>query len=130
MSKAIKAVMLSALVFPGSGHFYLKRFKGGAVLAGAALLALYVLVSKAVERALVISDRIQRGEIAPDIAAISEYVSRQSAGNEAQSINLATAVLIIAWLIGIIQAYRIGRSMDSGAAGTDSVETWPKNGSK
>ena len=105
-------MLLSACVFPGSGHLYLKRFKIGVVLAGAAFVSLYVLVSKTVERALAISERIQRGEIPPDFTAISDYVSAQSAGGETLSINLATYVFIIVWLVGVIHSHRIGRSLE------------------
>jgi len=109
MKKPTKAALLSALVFPGVGHVFLKRTLSGAVLAGAAFVALYVLVSSAVDRALEIVDKIQRGEIQPDIAVITELVSKQSTGTEAQIINIATAVLIIAWLIGVVDSYRVGR---------------------
>jgi len=109
MKKPTKAALLSALVFPGVGHFFLKRYLSAAVLAGAAFVALYVLVSSAVDRALEIVDKIQRGEIQPDIAVITELVSKQPTGTEAQIINIATAVLIIAWLIGVVDSYRVGR---------------------
>ena len=115
MTRTMKAVLLSACVFPGSGHIYLKRFRSGAVLAGAALLSLYVLVSKTVERAVIISERIQHGEIPPDFAAISDYVSAQSTGGDSVSVNLATLVLIIVWLVGIVQSHRIGRRMGNPA---------------
>jgi len=107
----MKAVLLSACVFPGSGHLYLRRFGTGVVLAGAAFLSLYVLVSRTVERAVAISERIQRGEIPPDIAAISDYVSAQSAAGDPLSINLATLVLTIVWLVGIIHCHVIGRDL-------------------
>ena len=112
MTRRMKAVLLSACVFPGLGHLYLKRFGSGVTLAVAAFLSLYVLVSKTVERAVAISERIQRGEIPPDITAISDYVSAQAAGGETLSINLATFVLIIVWLVGIIHCHIIGRSLE------------------
>ena len=112
MTRRMKAVLLSACVFPGSGHLYLKRFGVGVMLAGAAFLSLYVLVSKTVERALAISERIQRGEIPPDFTAISDYVSAQSAGGETLSINLATLVLVVVWLVGIVHCHVIGRGLE------------------
>jgi len=107
--KPIKAVMLSAFVFPGAGHLYLKKYAPGIVLAGTAVVSLYIIVSRAVERAQEIADRILRGEVQLDFAVIAELVSRQPAGTDTRLLNLAWAVLIISWLVGIADSYRIGR---------------------
>ena len=109
MTKPIKAAMLSALVFPGAGHFFLKKYIPGTVLAVIALVSLYLIIAGAVERALEITDKIQRGEVQLDIAAITELVSNQSAGTDFELLNFAGTVLIISWLIGIADSYRVGR---------------------
>jgi len=108
----MKSALLSAFVFPGIGHFYLKRYITGAVLAGAAFIALYFMITTALERAQQIVDKIQRGEIQPDIAVITELIAKQPIGTEARLTTIATAVLIIAWLVGVVDAYRIGRLQD------------------
>ena len=108
MNKAAKAALLSALLFPGAGHFFLKKYVAGVVLATTSLAALYLLIAKAVEKALLISEKIQSGEVQLDVAAITELVARQATGAEAQLLNIATAVLIISWLIGIVDSYRVG----------------------
>ena len=108
MSKATKAALLSALVFPGAGHFLLKRYITGVVLATTALATLYLLIAKAVEKALLISEKIQSGEVPLDVAAITELVTRQATGADSQLLNIATTVLIISWLIAIIDSYRVG----------------------
>jgi len=109
MNKSTKAVLLSALVFPGAGHFFLKKYISGAVLVGAALGSLYYLITKTVERALQISEKIQSGEVQLDVVGISELVSKQISGTETQAQNIATAVLFISWLVGVIDSYRAGR---------------------
>ncbi|RLA46367.1 MAG: hypothetical protein DRR04_05490 [Gammaproteobacteria bacterium] len=110
MNRPVKATLLSALVFPGAGHFFLKRYIPGSVLAGSASLALYILVSKAVERAVRITDKIQRGEVELDVAAITELISNHPAGPEDQILSIATAGLLLSWLIGIVDSYRAGRA--------------------
>jgi hypothetical protein len=110
MTKPIKAVMLSAFVFPGAGHFFLKKYIPGTLLAGIALVSLYFIISGAVERAQEIADKILLGEVQLDVATIAELVSRQPAGTDAEFLNLAGTVLIISWLIGIADSYRVGRS--------------------
>ena len=115
MKKSTKAALLSAFVFPGIGHVYLKRYISGALLAGTAFITLYFVIAAAVERALQIVDKIQSGEIQADIAVITELVAKQVMGTDAQQINITTAVLIITWLIGIVDSYRVGRLQDGGA---------------
>jgi len=111
----MKSALLSAFIFPGVGHIYLKRYIAGALLAGTAFIALYFVITAAVERALQIVDKIQSGEIQPDVEVITELVAKQPIGTEAQLTTIAMAVLIIAWLIGIVDSYRIGRLQDGGA---------------
>lgn len=108
MDKAMKAALLSALVFPGAGHLLLKKYSAAVILAGATGVSLYFLVATAIEKALLITDKIQIGEVPLDVAVITELITKQTTGPEAQLLNIATAVLFIAWLIGIIDSYRVG----------------------
>ncbi len=94
------------------GHLYLKKRFIGAVLVGASLAALYLVIPRMVERALQITERIQRGEVELDVVAITELLSRQAAGNESQLPDIAGAVIIISWLIGIVDSYRRGHTQD------------------
>ncbi|MCX5870761.1 MAG: hypothetical protein NTY00_09050 [Deltaproteobacteria bacterium] len=112
MKKSMKAALLSAFVFPGVGHIYLKRYMPGVVLVGASLAGCYYVISKTVERALQIVGKIQSSDVQLDVTAITELVSKQSTGTEAQLINIATTVIFICWIIGIIDSYRVGRGQD------------------
>jgi len=115
MKKSTKAALLSAFVFPGAGHYFLKKHIPGIVLSGTAFAALYVVIANVVEMAQQIAVKLQSGEIRMDIAEIADLVSRQPMGAEAQSTDIATAVLIIAWLGGIADSYRVGHMQDKGA---------------
>ncbi len=114
MSKAMKASLLSVLIFPGVGHFFLKKYIAGTLLAGAAFVSLYLVISRMVERALQIADKIERGEVQLDVAAITELISRQPTGTDALLLRIAWIVLIVSWLIGIVDSYRVGRSQGNG----------------
>jgi TM2 domain-containing membrane protein YozV len=111
MQKSTKAVLLSALVFPGAGHLYLKRWVEGILLAGVAAYALYFIVSLAMDIALDISSRIESGAVSPDIDSITTLVSQQLAGVE-QASNLASIVLVVCWVLGMVGAYWQGRVQD------------------
>ena len=108
MKKHTKAALLSTFVFPGVGHFLLKKHIQGALLAGTAFVALYFLIAKTVEKTLLVFEKIQSGKAPLDAATISELVSNQTTGTETQLLRLATAALIISWLIGIVDSYRVG----------------------
>jgi len=48
-----------------------------------------------------------------DVAAMMEMASKQPAGSEVYLIDVATAVFIVCWIIGIIDSYRVGRVRDN-----------------
>ena len=112
MKKATKAALLSAFVFPGAGHLHLKKYIRGVLFAISSFAAIYYLVLTIIETALQIVGKIQNGDIQPDISAISQLLLERSGGNESELLNIATAVLIVCWIISVIDSYRIGRKQD------------------
>ena len=112
MSKSLKAVLLSTLVFPGMGHFSLKKHIQGGLLTGISLICLYSLVTTSVEIARKLSLQIQTGEIPLDPVMLNELVTQQLAETNDQLIYVSSYLLIICWVIGIIDSYRIGRLQD------------------
>jgi hypothetical protein len=112
MKKSTKAVLLSALVFPGMGHLSLKKYVAAIVLVGASFASIYYTMSKSVENAMQIVDQMQSNYGQQDVAAIIDSVSKQPAGSDAYLLDIATAVFVICWLIGIIDSYRVGRALD------------------
>lgn len=119
MSKSVKAVLFSALIFPGAGHFFLKKYIRGIVLTCITLVSLYFIIANVVERAQQIVDKILLGEVQPEIAIIAELVSKQPTGADAEFLNYVWAALIIAWLIGIADSYRVGRGQDKADVADD-----------
>jgi TM2 domain-containing membrane protein YozV len=124
MKKSTKAALLSAFVFPGAGHIYLKKYLPGVALIGASLVAGYYLITKSVEVALQIAEKIQSGEVQLDATAITELVSKQITGTETQLINIATPTIIICWVIGIIDSYRVGRMRDKNEQNEPGMYLW------
>jgi TM2 domain-containing membrane protein YozV len=112
MKKAATAALWSIFVFPGSGHFVLKKPISGTVIVSLSLVALTVIVVKAVERAMLIVDKVISGEIPLDPLVIAEQVSIQSAQADSQLLSIATYGLIVVWIFAAIDAYRIGRIKD------------------
>lgn len=124
MKKSTKAVLLSAFVFPGAGHLYLKQFFFGILLLGGSASAFYFLVSSAVSEALEIVETIQNEGMPPDVDTIASLVSEQSGGAEDSSLSITTIALLAFWVIGIFDSYRVGRRVEKvneGKIGTDHV---------
>jgi hypothetical protein len=109
MRKPLKAALFSALLFPGSGHFFLKKHVRGTLLAGVSIVCVYALLSTAVEMAQEISVKIQSGEIPFDVTRITEEVSKQTASSGTQLADISTYLLAICWLVGIVDSFRVGR---------------------
>ena len=112
MSNSLKAALLSALVFPGSGHFMLKKHLMGTLLAGFSVVCIYVYLSTALEIAQELSLKIQTGEIPLDVAIITEAISTQIAASDTGYVGISTYVLAACWLLGIADSYRLGRLRD------------------
>jgi len=108
MKRYSKAALLSGLIFPGIGHIVLKQYLRGSVLMLFALVALSVIVARIYQRALIIVDRVNSGDIPVDTAAIADMVSNSTSVAGSFIENIAMVVLGACWLIGIIDSYRLG----------------------
>lgn len=111
MSKSVKASLLSALVFPGSGHFFLKKPILGAILLTVTIVCLYFLLATVMEAAQGISIKIQTGEIPLNANKIAEAVSNELTG-KVGSVNIPSYLFGICWLVGVIDSFRVGRLQD------------------
>jgi|TARA_R110000850_G_scaffold50989_2_gene124449 TM2 domain-containing membrane protein YozV len=113
MTKSLKAVLLSALVLPGCGHFSLKKPIQGCLLAFISTICIYILFSTTMQIAQDLSVQIQNGQIPLNLANLNELVSKEFNSDKAQGANASVFILSICWIIGIIDSYRIGRTIPS-----------------
>ena len=112
MKRSLKAVLLSTLVYPGAGHILLKKYVSSLILIAVASTSLFILISNAFTKAMLISEKVINGEIQPDISVIRDLIARYQTPEEAQVVNIATVILILAWLISIFDSYRVGRAQE------------------
>ncbi len=105
MHRSTKALLLSALVFPGAGHWYLAKRWQAIILILAACAALFVLVSNAMTQANRIAERILSGEVQPELGAIMQLMTDQGSTNESKSMTIATALFAVAWVVGIVGSW-------------------------
>ena len=109
MKRSTKAALLSAFVFPGVGHLYLRQFVFGILLSGGSVCAIYSIVSSAMSKALEIAETIQSEGGALDFDALASLMSEQSRVAESSSLSIATIALIAFWVVAILDSYRVGR---------------------
>lgn len=107
MSRPVIAVLISALVFPGAGHLYLKRGGRALLFLLPTLAAVAVFLGQAFEQASEIAAQVMAGTVAPDPVAIAARVE-QSGG--ASSVGTAAAVvMLVCWLGAMLDAYLLAR---------------------
>jgi hypothetical protein len=111
MKKAIKAALLSALVFPGVGQMYLKRYARGLIPMVLTLAGLGVWIVDATVRALRELDRIQIQGGLIDPNAIAARAAASSGSGEWYS-PLILPMIIVCWLLSVIDAYRLGKGKE------------------
>lgn len=119
MNKSLKAALFSAFILPGSGHFLLKKYLQAALLTGITVFCVWALMSTALEMAQQVSFKIQSGEIPLDVTRITDEVLKQTSTGDTQLADFATYLLLICWLVGIIDSYRVGRLQDKIDAARD-----------
>ena len=108
MNRSTKAALISALVFPGAGHIFLRKMLPAVLLTTVTFAAVYVLMSSVIQQANTIAEQILSGELQADIGSISNLVATPK--DESSTISLATLALGIAWVVGVFDAWRVGRS--------------------
>jgi hypothetical protein len=112
MKKSVKAALLSALVLPGAGHFLLKSYLRGAILLASSLWSVTYIIKITMDRANVITEKILSGQIPFDIDVIREQLTALPEDSQITSLNIALYVFIACWVIGVIDAGRIGHLQD------------------
>ena len=113
MRNSVKAALFSGLLFPGLGHFILRKYVRGALLAGISIACLCVLVYTAYEIAQQIVNEMLSGELPLDAATITAEVTKRTANDGFLRNDLPTYVFIACWLIGIVDSWRVGRLQDN-----------------
>ena len=111
MKKSVKAALFSAFIFPGAGQLLLKKYISAVYFAIFASIGLYLLFSNLLTRTQAILDKVQSGEISADIGVITAELHQQTA-SIAGSLSPALVILLVAWLVSVVEAYRVGSKDD------------------
>jgi len=112
MNNSLKGALLSGLIFPGLGQVVLKAYKRGAVIMLTVLVSLSVIVVKAVQHVLAILEKIESAGGAISMSTISNAATQASTTSGSLTVNLLLLLVILCWIIGVVDAYRIGKKKD------------------
>jgi hypothetical protein len=108
MDRSLKAAMLSALVFPGVGQLYLKRTARGMIFLLPALIASWYFANAVLQPVMAIAADLGSGALPFDPSLIQARVDQTRV--DTSMMNLATMVLVFAWLASTIDAWLVGRA--------------------
>jgi TM2 domain-containing membrane protein YozV len=111
MKVSYKAALLSAFVFPGIGHLYLKRYWRGLVIIFLEFTGLGYIIWWGTVAALHRLDDMMvkmQGGTAMNLQELSDIVGAKMLLDTVPYYNAVFYAIISLWIIAVIDAYRIG----------------------
>jgi uncharacterized membrane protein YGL010W len=112
MNNALKGALLSGLIFPGLGQIVMKRYKRGTAIVLTVLVSLSIIVVKAVQLARVTLEEIDAAGGLIDMNTVMDAATRAATGTGTLTFNVLFALIVGCWVVGIVDAYLIGRKTD------------------
>lgn len=110
MRKSTQALLWAAAIFPGAGHLFLKYFARGIAFVMLSLISLSVLLFQIVQVAShIIEQRLASGSPLELHALVTATLQ---ASTENTALNTAFWILILSWLLGMFDAYRLGKQLE------------------
>lgn len=103
MQRAVRAALLSALVFPGAGQLFLRRPLRACVFIVPAVAALLYLVGDVMRVATAMADQVLAGTLPLDPVVLAARLHAQ--GGLPGSATASSAVLVACWAASIVDAF-------------------------
>jgi hypothetical protein len=107
MKPSIKAALLSALVFPGIGHFTLRRPGRGCLFLLPTLAAALYVGRQVMQQVDVVMDKLQDGSMPLDPQRLADQLST-APGADSPLMTAAAIVCVVCWAGSIVDALLIG----------------------
>jgi len=108
MKRPLKALLLSALIFPGIGQISMGYKKRGWFIIAVNGVLFYLIISDILQRAFKVIDEMQKSGQVMDIELISKTTTGMTGFSDNVYLNSLLLILVISWLFSIIDAYRCG----------------------
>lgn len=113
MQARTKAILLNALVLPGLGHLHLEHRKTGFTLVAIVLLCIISMSIIATLKAMqLMMDMLVQGVI-PDIQSLIGIASSAIGSVRDDPVYMTFfGIIILCWLLGIYDVWRVGQQLD------------------
>ena len=116
MKTSTKAALLSALVYPGVGQLFYHAYRRATLLILVFSITAYFYIEEVVSQYQPLIDKVKSGELALNAQALAYEMSKHPITLDPQLVSSLTYILLISWLVGIVDAYRIGIKKDASAS--------------
>ena len=103
---------MSGLIFPGLGQVALKHYKRGAVIMLTVVVSMTAVTVKAAQLALAILEKIELEGGIISVNTILNAATQASTDSGSLTFNLLFLLITVCWIIGTVDAYRIGKKTD------------------
>ena len=114
MNRSLKGALLSGLVFPGLGQLVLKHYKRGIALMLTAFVSLLIMVVKVGQQAFSLLEKIESEGDEMNPSTILNTTSGASTTSDSLTYYIVLFLLIFCWIVGVVDAYRIGKKEELG----------------
>jgi hypothetical protein len=111
-NNSLKGALLSGIVFPGVGQIVLKRYKRGIAFMLTASVIMLIIVVEAVQQASTILEKIEAEGGAISMDTITNAATQAVAPSQSFTFKLLLLLLILCWVIGVVDGYRVGKKRD------------------
>lgn len=122
MTKAGKAALFSAIIFPGAGLWWLKHYARAGIFIVSAVVALGYIVTTLYNAIAPVYNKMLRdaeeGFIVVDMTTLPSIATKlhhevyQSLADHQSQLNAAQFIFIAGWLCSIVASYFVGKKMD------------------
>ncbi|MFB1000770.1 MAG: hypothetical protein QMC13_11190 [Colwellia sp.] len=116
MKNSMKAALLSALVYPGIGQLFYQAYRRAVFFMVMFSMTAYFYIEEVVSKYQPLIDKVKSGELALNAQALAYEMSKHPITLDPQLVRSLTYILLISWLVGIVDAYRIGIKKDASAS--------------
>jgi len=114
MKKSVKALLWSALAFPGVGHFYLKRHTRGLAWFVPALTGTILYIRGVFQEVDYVMDKLESGTVAIDPVAIATMLDTVP---HSLVTDIGFWIFVLCWIGGTVDAYLLGTQIEKNELG-------------
>ena len=112
MKERTKAVVISALVFPGAGHLVLGAFKRGTLFILLTLVCVILLMRVIIPVAIGIVADVANPGATPDVFTVNTLLRERLQDEGGRQFTAPLIALIVVWLVAALDVMQLGRQQE------------------